>query len=85
MLQGTKYSYGRQVNWNAFVHANFYAEEHKYLKDMSWLGLATLTEKDFSFLLVNEFYSRILIHAIEYKNTVRFKYDTLYTFFDIQE
>ena len=36
-------------------------------------------------MLVNEFYSGILIHANESKNLVRFCYDTLYTFFDDQE
>ena len=81
LLQGTKYSCGRQVNWNAFVHANFYTEVHKFLKDMSWLGLVALPKKDFSFLLVNEFYSGILIHADEYENPVKFKYDSLYTLF----
>ena len=49
---------------------------------MSWLGLAALPEKDFSFLLVNEFYSGILMHADEYENPIRFRYDSLYTLFD---
>ena len=52
---------------------------------MSWLGLAALPEKDFSFLLVNEFYSGILIYVDEYENLVRFTYDSLYTFIDGQE
>ena len=36
-------------------------------------------------MLVNEFYSRLLIHASEYKNSVRFDYKLLYTFIDGQE
>ena len=35
LLQGTKYSCGKQVDWKAFVHANFYAEVYKYLVNMS--------------------------------------------------
>ena len=85
LFQGTKYSCGRQVDWNAFVHANFYAKVHKYFENMSWLGFVALPEKDYSYLLVNEFYSKILIHVNEYENPVKFKYDALYTFFDGQE
>ena len=34
LFQGTKYSCGRQVEWEAYKHANFYAEVHKYFEDM---------------------------------------------------
>ena len=36
-------------------------------------------------MLVNEFYSRLLIHADEYENPSRFDYDVLYTFIDEKE
>ena len=49
---------------------------------MGWIGLANLSEKCYSPLLVNEFYSGLLIHAKEYKNPVRFDFDVLYTFID---
>ena len=52
---------------------------------MKWLGLAALPKKDYSFLLLNEFYSRLLIHANEYENPVRFRNDSLYMFFDGEE
>ena len=51
---------------------------------MSWMGLVNLTKKSYC-LLLNEFYSGILIHADEYENPVRFRYDGLYTFFDGKE
>ena len=40
---------------------------------------------NYNAMIVNEFYSRILIHSKEYENPVRFRYDALYTFFDGQE
>ena len=49
------------------------------------MGLANLLEKCYSLLLVNEFYSRLLIHASEYANPVRFDSDVLYTYIDGQE
>ena len=52
---------------------------------MSWMDLANLSEKYYSSVLVNEFYSGILIHAKEYENLVRFRYDVLYTYFDGQK
>ena len=52
---------------------------------MGWMGLANLLEKCYSPLLVNEFYSRLLIHANEYENPVRFDSDVLYNFIDGQE
>ena len=56
-----------------------------YIEKMSWMGLADFSEKCYSPLLVNEFYSRLLIHASEYENPVRFDFDVLYTFIDGQE
>ena len=49
------------------------------------MGLANLFEKCYSPMLVNEFYSGLLIHAEEYENPARFDYDVLYTFIDGQE
>ena len=49
------------------------------------MGLANLFEKCYSFVLVNEFYSRILVHDKEYENPVWFRYDVLYTYFYGQE
>ena len=49
------------------------------------MGLANLYEKFFCPLLVNEFYSELLIHADEYENPVHFKSENLYTFIDGQE
>ena len=85
MLQGTKYSCGRQILWNVFAFANFYTELHAYFEKMSWMGLANLSEKLFCPLLVNEFYSRLIMHADEYENPVHFKSDNMYTFIDGQE
>ena len=47
--------------------------------------MANLSKKNFSPLLVNEFYSRLIRHANEYENPVRFRSDNLYTFIDGQE
>ena len=47
--------------------------------------LANLLKKCYSLLLVNEFYSGLLIHAKKYENLVRFDSDVLYTFIDGQE
>ena len=85
MLQGTRYSCGRQILWDAFVHANFYSDMKNYIKKMSWMGLANLSEKCYSHLLINEFYLGLVIHASEYENPTRFDYDVLYTFIDGQE
>ena len=49
------------------------------------MGLANLSEKCYNPMLVNEFYSEILIHTEEYENLARFDYDVLYTFIDGQE
>ena len=49
------------------------------------MGLANLSEKCYSSMLVNEFYFGILIHAKENKNPVRFRYNVLYMYFDAQE
>ena len=49
------------------------------------MGLATLSEKYYSPLLVNEFYSGLIMHADEYENPMRFKSNNLYTFIDGQE
>ena len=42
LLQGSKYSYGRQIMWNAFVHANFYFDVKKFIENMSWIGTTNL-------------------------------------------
>ena len=47
--------------------------------------MANLLEKCYSPLLVSEFYSRLLIHASEYENPVRFDSDVLYMFIYGQE
>ena len=80
ILQGTKYSCRRQILWNVFAFANFYTELDDYFVKMSWMGLANLSEKFFCPLLVNEFYSGLLMHADEYENPVHFKSENLYTF-----
>ena len=85
LIQGTKYSCGRQILWNVFAFANFYTELHDYFVKMSWMGLANLSEKFFCPLLVNEFYSGLLMHADEYDNPVHFKSENLYTFIDGEE
>ena len=85
MLQGTKYSCGRQILWNVFTFANFYTELYAYFEKMSWMGLANFSEKFFCPLLVNKFYSRLIMHADEYENPVHFKSENLYTFINGQE
>ena len=85
LFQGTKYSCGRQVEWEAYKHANFYAEVHKYFEDMGWLGFVATFEKEYSFLLVNEFYAGLLLYANEYLILTRFQDDSLYTFFNREE
>ena len=82
MLQGTRYSCGRQILWNVFAFTNFYSELHAYFEKMSWMGLANLTKKNFNPLLVNEFYSGLIRHVNEYENPARFRFDNLYTFID---
>ena len=49
------------------------------------MGLADLSGKCYSPLLVNKFYSGLVIHASEYENPARFDSDVLYTFIDGQE
>ena len=85
MFQGTKYSCGRQVEWEAYKHANFYAEVHKYFEDMGWLGFSAMSEKEYSFLLVNEFYKGLLLYTNEYSIPTRFQDVSLYMFFDGEE
>ena len=72
-FQGSKCVCGRQVDQNAYAHADFYPTIHKYLEDMDWLGLSILPGMHYSPLLANEFYSGFLMHANEYENPVRFK------------
>ena len=52
---------------------------------MGWMGLANLSEKCYSPLLVNEFYFGLLILASEYENPIRFDSNVLYTVIDGQE
>ena len=47
-FQGSKYACGRQIDWNAYAHANLYTEVKKYIDDMGWMGLANLSKKNFS-------------------------------------
>ena len=84
-FQESKYAYGRQIDQNAYAHANFYIEVKKYIDDMGWMGLANLSKKNFSIVLVNEFYSDIVLFASKYDNPARFWNDILYTSFDGQE
>ena len=51
--------------WNAFVHANFYSDMKKFIENMSWMGIANLDEKHYSPMLVNEFYSGLLLRSTE--------------------
>ena len=53
-----------------------------YIEKMSRMGLANLSEKCYSFMFVNEFYSELLICSNEYENPHRFNHDVLYTFID---
>ena len=53
MLQGTKYSCGKQILWDVFAHANFYTEVKNFVENMGWMGLANLSEKCYSPLLLN--------------------------------
>ena len=85
MLQGTRYSCERQILWNVFAFANFYSKLYAYFEKKSWMGLANLSEKFFSPLVVNEFYSGLIRHANKYENPVRFNSANLYTFIDGQE
>ena len=62
-----------------FAHANFYIKVKNFIAIMGWMGLANLSKKCYSPLLVNEFYFGLLIHANEYENTIRFDSDVLYT------
>ena len=66
--------------WNAFVHANFYSDVKKYIENMSWMGIANLDEKCYSPILVNEFYSGLLLRSNEYENPSSFNLKVLYTF-----
>ena len=52
LLQGTKYSYGRQILWDVFAHANFYTEVKNFIENMGWMGLANLSKKCYNPLLV---------------------------------
>ena len=71
--------------WNAFVHANFYFDMKKFIENMSWMGISNLDEKHYSPMLVNEFYSGLLLRSTEYENPSRFNSEVLYTFIDEHE
>ena len=71
--------------WNAFVHANFYSDVKKYIENMNWMGIANLDEKCYSPMLVNVFYSGLLLRSDEYENPFTFNHETLYTFIDGHE
>ena len=85
MLQGSKYSCGRQIQWNTFVHVNFYFDVKKYIENMSWKGLANLSEKCYSLMFVNEFYFGLLFRFDEYENPPTFNHEVLYIFIDGRE
>ena len=63
LLERTKYSYGKQILWDVFAHANFYTEVKIFIENIGWMGLANLSEKCYSPLLVNKFYFGLLIHV----------------------
>ena len=67
---------------NAFVHANLYYDVKKFIENMSWMGIANLDEKCYSPMLVNEFYTGLLLRSDEYENPHRFNPEVLYTFID---
>ena len=71
--------------WNAFVHANFYSDMKKFIENMSWMGIVNLDEKHYSPMLVNEFYSGLLLRSNECENPPRFNPEVLYTFIDGHE
>ena len=77
MLQGSRYSYGRQILWDIFAHANFYFDMKNYIEKMSWMGLTNLSEKCYSPMFVNEFYFGLLIRSNEYENPPRFNHEVL--------
>ena len=71
--------------WDVFAHANFYFDMKNYIKKISWMGLANFSEKYYNPMLVNKFYSGLLIHVDEYENPTRFDCNVLYAFIDGQE
>ena len=34
LIQGSKYVNGRQIDWTAYVHTNFYAKVHNFLNNI---------------------------------------------------
>ena len=71
--------------WNAFVHANFYSDVKKYIENMNWMRIANLDEKCYSLMLVNKFYSGLLLRFDKYENLPRFNLEVLYSFIDGHE
>ena len=57
----------------------------KYIENMSWMSLVNLSEKCYSLMLVNEFYSGLLLRSDECENLPRFNHEVLYTFIDGHE
>ena len=49
------------------------------------MSLANLSEKYYSPMFVNEFYSGLLLYFDEYENPPRFNHETLYIFIDGRE
>ena len=49
------------------------------------MGITNLNEKYYSLMLVNEFYSRLLLWSNEYENLPRFNPEVLYTFINGHE
>ena len=52
LFQGSKYNYCLHVEWSAYANENFYIEVKKFIENMSWLDLANLSEKCYSFVHV---------------------------------
>ena len=57
----------------------------KFIENISWIGLANLSEKCYSPMVVNEFYSGLLLRSDEYENPFSFNNEALYIFIDGHE
>ena len=85
LFQGSKYVYGRKVDWDAYASVDFCLKVKKFLEDIDWLNLANLPKMNFSPQLVNEFYYRIVLKKNEFDDIVLFDDEVIYTFFDGKE
>ena len=73
------YVCGRNVNLNAII--DFGTELKTLLTNMDWIGLANMTENNYSTHLVNEFYSGNLVKKSDL-NLRMWNPDLLYTHFN---